>query len=63
MYELKEYLNSINNTKENLMDGDDPLYEKKYSSFIMNKCLAPTGKHECLIVNEMNVHNHIDNKL
>ena len=40
-YELKVYLKSINNTKENLMDGDDPLYEKKYSSFIMNKCLAP----------------------
>ena len=34
-YELKEYLNSINKTKENLMDSDDPLYEKKYSSFIM----------------------------
>ena len=27
-YELKEYLNSINKSKENLMDGDDPLYER-----------------------------------
>ena len=33
-YELKEYLNSINFTKQNLMDGDDEMYEKKYSSFI-----------------------------
>ena len=62
MYELKEYLNSINKTKENLMDGDDPLYEKKYSSFIMNKCLAPFVD-TVLLVNEVNLHNHLDNKL
>ena len=23
------------------MDSEDPLWEKKYPSFIMNKCLAP----------------------
>ena len=63
MYELKEYLNSINSTKTNLMDTQDPLWERKYPSFIINKCLAPTGKHECLIVNEMNLHTHLDNKL
>ena len=45
------------------MDTTDPLWERKYPSFIINKCLAPTGKHECLIVNEMNLHNHLDNKL
>ena len=61
-YELKEYLNSINKTKENLMDGDDPLYEKKYSPFIMNKCLAPFND-TIMLVNEMNVHNHLDNKM
>ena len=27
-YELKEYLNSINLTKENLMDSDDPMWER-----------------------------------
>ena len=54
-YELKEYLNSINFTKQNLMDGDDEMYEKKYSSFIVNKCLAP--HNDCvLLVNEMNKH-------
>ena len=54
-YELKEYLNSINFTKQNLMDGDDEMYEKKYSSFIINKCLAP--HNDCvLLVNEMNRH-------
>ena len=62
-YELKEYLKSINNTKQNLMDSEDKMWEKKYPSFIINKCLAPTGMHECLVVNEMNFHNHLDNKL
>ena len=61
-YELKEYLNSINKSKENLMDGDDPLYEKKYSPFIMNKCLAPFND-TVMLVNEMNLHHHLDNKL
>ena len=62
MYELKEYLNSINLSKKNLMDGDDPLYEKKYPSFIINKCLAPFN-NTIMLVNEMNYHNHLDNKL
>ena len=61
-YELKEYLNSINKSKENLMDGDDPLYEKRYSSFIINKCLAPFND-TVMLVNEMNFHHHLDNKL
>ena len=62
MYELKEYLNSINLSKKNLMDGDDPLYEKNYPSFIINKCLAPFN-NTIMLVNEMNYHNHLDNKL
>ena len=62
MYELKEYLNSINITKKNLMDGDDPLYERKYPSYIINKCLAPFNE-TIMLVNEMNKHCHLDNKL
>tara|TARA_Y100000114_G_scaffold60550_1_gene55561 strand:- start:2445 stop:2834 length:390 start_codon:yes stop_codon:yes gene_type:complete len=61
-YELKEYLKSINTTKENLMDKDDPLYEKKYPAFIINKCLAPFND-TIMLVNEMNINNHLDNKL
>ena len=61
-YELKEYLNSINVTKENLMDSDDPMWEKKYSSFIINKCLAPFSD-TIMLVNEMNMRHHLDNKL
>ena len=62
-YELKEYLKAINKTKQNLMEGEDEMWEKKYPAFIINKCLAPTGMQECLIVNEMNRLHHLDNKL
>jgi len=61
-YELKDYLKSINETKENLMDSDDPMWEKKYSSFIINKCLAPFSD-TIMLVNEMNMRHHLDNKL
>jgi hypothetical protein len=61
-YELKEYLKSINETKENLMDSDDPMWEKKYSSFIINKCLAPFND-TIMLVNEMNMRHHLDSKL
>ena len=36
-YEIKEYLNSINFTKKNVMDSEDEMYEKKYNSFIIYK--------------------------
>jgi len=61
-YELKDYLNSINLTKENLMDGDDPMWEKKYSPFIINKCLAPFND-TIMLVNELNQRHHLDSKL
>ena len=61
-YELKDYLNSINQTKDNLMDGDDPMWEKKYSSYIINKCLAPFND-TIMFVNEMNMRHHLDSKL
>jgi hypothetical protein len=61
-YELKEYLNSINLSKENLMDGDDPEWEKKYSPYIINKCLAPFND-TIMLVNEMNMRHHLDKKL
>ena len=62
MYELKEYLKSINLTKQNLMDGEDKVWERRYPSFIINKCLAPFND-TILLVNEMNHHNHLDNKM
>ena len=61
-YELKDYLNTINYQKKNLMDTDDEMWEKKYPPFIINKCLAPFPD-TIMLVNEMNLHNHLDKKL
>ena len=61
-YELKDYLKSINKTKEKLMDSDDKMWEKKYPAFIINKCVAPFPD-TIHLVNEMNIHNHLDSKL
>ena len=40
MYQLKDYLNAINTTKQNLLDTDDLTWEKKYNSFLINRCLS-----------------------
>ena len=62
MYELKDYLNAINHTKDRLMDTDDEEWEKKYPPFIVNKCLS--GFQDTLmLVNEINQHPHLDKKL
>ena len=37
--ELKDWLNSINQTKENIIDIDPDL-EKDYPPYIINKCLS-----------------------
>ena len=62
MYDLKDYLNSINYTKENLLDSEDEMWEKKYPPFIVNRCLS--GSQDTLmLVNEINQHPHLDKKL
>ena len=61
-YELKDYLNSINFNKNNLMDDEDPMWEKKYPAFIVNKCLS--GFVDTIMFsNEINQYPKIDNKL
>ena len=62
MYELKEYLKAINQSKEPLMDSEDEMWEKKYSPIISNRCLYPFSD-TILLVNEMNIYNGLDNKL
>ena len=62
MYELKDYIKAINQTKENLMDTEDEQWEKKYPSFIVNKCLAPF-QDTLMLVNELNQYHHLDKKL
>ena len=53
MYELKDYLNSINFTKKNLMKSDDKDWVKKYPAFIINKILSGF-QDTIMLVNEVN---------
>ena len=62
MYELKDYTNAINYTKEPLLDSEDGEWTKKYSPFIVNKCLAPFPD-TILLVNEINQLHHLEKKL
>ena len=59
-YELKDYLNSINHTKENLLDSDDEMWEK-YPAYVVNHCLGFFDT--IMFVNEMNLNCHLDAKL
>ena len=61
-YELKDYLNAINHTKEKLLDSEDEMWEKKYAPFIVNKCVAPFTD-TIMLVNEINLRHHLDKKL
>ena len=62
MYELKDYTNAINYTKEPLLDNEDEEWTKKYPPFIVNKCLAPFPD-TILLVNEINQLHHLEKKL
>ena len=55
-----DYLNAINNTKEDIMVDD--IAEKGYSSFMINRGLSYFND-TVLFANEMNIHHHIDNRL
>ena len=59
--ELKDWLNSINYTKKNLID-EDPSVEREYSPYIINRCLS--GHLDCILpVNEMNKYNFLPKKI
>jgi len=57
--ELKDWLNSINTTKKNLIDEDPDL---KYPAYIINRCMSG-HMDSILLANEMNVNSHLDPKL
>jgi hypothetical protein len=59
-----EFVNSINQTKKDLMTGteNDELAEKGYAPFIVNKSLS-YFPDTLLYANEVNMLAHIDNKL
>ena len=57
--ELKDWLNSINFTKENLFE-DEP--EAKYPAFVVNKCLSGS-LDSVLFSNEMNKFHFLDKRM
>ncbi len=60
-YELKDWLNSINQTKKNIMD-EDPSSEKEYAPYIINRCLS--GHIDCILFsNEMNKYSFLPKKM
>ena len=61
MTELKDWLNSINQTKKNLMD-EDPSIEKEYPPYIINRCFS--GHLDAvLFANEMNMYSFLPKKM
>jgi len=56
--DLKDWMNSINSTKDNLMQ-EDPSCIKEYPPFIINKCLS-AHIDAILFANEMNMHHQLD---
>ena len=61
MYQLKDYLYSINQSKKNILD-DDIDAERKYPPYIVNRCLS-SFTDTILYVNEMNKNSHLEKKL
>ena len=56
--ELKDWLNSINFTKKNLIQ-EDPSVTKEYPPYIINRCLS--GHIDCVMyANEMNKYHFLD---
>lgn len=59
--ELKDWLKTINQTKENLID-EDPSLEKEYAPYIINRCLS--GHIDCILfANAMNQYHFLSKKM
>lgn len=59
--ELRDWLISINQTKQNLIDEDSSL-EKEYNPFIINKCLSH-HIDSIMYSNEMNMYYSLPKKM
>ena len=62
MYELKEYLKAINESKQDLMNTNDEAWEKKYPAYIINRCLSMFWD-TLPQANEMNGYHFLTNKV
>ena len=61
MAKLGDFLKSINQSKQNIMD-EDVLTEKEYPAFVVNRTLS-YFLDTILYANEINTYPHLDNKL
>ena len=59
--ELKDWLNSINLNKNNII-REDPDTERKYAPFIINKCMSG-HLDTVLLANEMNMNHSLSKSL
>ena len=57
-YELKDWLNSVNFNKDNLIEGDEEAISS-YPPYIVNRCLSG-HLDTVLFANEMNKYSNID---
>ena len=61
MTELKDWLNSINQTKKNLID-EDPSLEKEYAPYIINRIYSG-HLDSVMFANEMNKYSFLPEKM
>ena len=61
MYQLKDYLYSINQSKKNILH-DDEQGAKKYPAYVVNRCLS-SFMDTILLSNEMNKNSHLPKRL
>ena len=61
-YPLKDYLNSLNQTKEYLLQPEDPGWEKNYPPYVINKCMSH-HMDTVMFANEMNRLPNLDKRL
>tara|TARA_B100000927_G_scaffold284202_1_gene272806 strand:- start:487 stop:867 length:381 start_codon:yes stop_codon:yes gene_type:complete len=59
--DLKDWLNSINFSKQNLIE-EDPDAIRSYPPYIINRCLSG-AVDSILFANEMNLNSHLDNDM
>ena len=58
-FELKDWLNSINQNKKNLYE-EDP--DAKYPAYVVNRCMSG-HLDTVLFANEMNLNHHLDSDM
>ena len=59
---LSDYLKTINETKQNLLDSEESSWEKEYPAWVVTKCMA-SHYDTVLLANEMNIYYDLPNKL